>query len=173
MRLRFLFLSIAILLALTGCEEKKSTSLDNFRNAINTEVGKDFVRFIEAHRESIKSVLMANNITQDTGSAIPKDKEKTDWLSYQVTALVKERKVESFTGSVLIFGKVKWGDTDIEVPETVSFYFKRLDNTWKLALRDGYFVPYIMDDEYTVTDLPPEIYADIKKIFPDQYEVNY
>jgi len=164
---------MAILLALTGCEKKKTASLGNYKNAINTEVGKDFVRFIEAHRELIKNVLMANGITQDAGWAAPKIEEKIDWLSYRVTAFVKKRKVESFSGDVLIYGKSKWRNTDIEVPETISFYFTRLNNTWKLAVREGYFVPAIMDDDYTVTDLPPEIYVDIKKIFPDQYEVDY
>lgn len=173
MQLRLLFISIAILLALTGCENKKPTSLDNFKNAIDTENGKEFVRFIEAHRESIKNVLMANGITQDAGWAAPMGEEKIDWLSYQVTAFIKKRKVESITGDVVILGKSKWGNTDMEVPERISFYFTRLNNTWKLALRDGYFIPAIMGDDYAVTDLPPEIYVDIKKIFPDQYEVDY
>ena len=54
--------------------KKKPLTLDNFHNYTNTDLGQEFVKFIESRREEIKTMLLANGCTIDN-SWDPSDKK--------------------------------------------------------------------------------------------------
>ena len=99
--------------------------------------------------------------------------DKYDWLGINVIALIKKEKIASIFGTVFIFETHKLLDTDFVMPSYVSFYFRKFDNQWKLAVREDYFVEPYEDEDSRAIDIPPEIYAGINKIFPEQFTVNY
>ena len=161
-----------VLVGIVHCEKKESNSVD-FKNLKNTEIGQDFVLFIKQHREQIKSLLLANGYNLDTDWATAKNASERDWLGTQVIATIKNEKINSISGTVSITGTRKHQKIDIVMPVFFSFYFRKFDNRWKLAVRDGYFVNPYEDKDSVDIDIPPEIYAGISRIFSDHFNVTY
>ncbi|BBO90413.1 hypothetical protein [Desulfosarcina ovata] len=168
-----LVIIVAVIAGVIYCEKKNESNRAEFRNITNSDIGQDFVAFIEQHRENLKELFLSNGYKFDTEWATPKNSVEPDWLGKQVIAIIKKKKVNSISGTVSITGTHRYQGTELVLPALVSFYFRHIDNQWKLAIRDGYFVdPYEEKDSEGLA-IPPEIYAGINKIFPVNYAVYY
>jgi hypothetical protein len=169
----FVVILALLILGILYWEKKEADNYVDFKNLNNTEIGEEFVAFIKQHRGQIKSLLLSNNFNLNSNWANTKEKAESDWLGIQVTAIIKKERIDSISGDVTITASHKFQNTDIVLPEFFSFYFRKLDNKWKLAIRDGYFVNPYEEKNSDGIELPPEIYAGISKIFPEQFTVNY
>lgn len=163
----------AVITGIIYCEKKEDSNYTEFKNITNTDIGLEFVVFIEQHRENLKGLFLSNGYKLDTKWATPKDSVEPDWLSTQVIAIIKLEKVDFIVGTVYVYGTHRFRGTDLVLPALVSFYFRRIDNQWKLAVRDGYFAGPHEDENSKDMRNPPEIYAGINKIFPANFNVDY
>lgn len=179
MNRNFIFSIIVIAVVAIGiicCEKREAPKSADFINITNTEKGQEFVSFIEQHREKLKNLFLSNGYSLEADLVAAKgstSSDKYDWLGIVVIALIKKEKIASIFGTVFINVTHKLLDTDFVMPTYVSFYFRKFNNQWKLAVREDYFVEPYEDEGSRAIDIPPEIYAGINKIFPEQFTVNY
>ena len=131
---------------------------------------------MEQHREKLKDLFLSNGYSLGNYwlSAIGSIcSDNSDWLRSFVIAVIKEEKITSISGNVFITGTRRFEGSNIAFPTFVSFYFRKFNNLWKLAVRDGYFVEPYEDEGSKAIDIPPEIYSGINQIFPEQFTVDY
>lgn len=178
MNKKFIFSIIVIAVVAIGvvsCEKREASNSVNFINITNTEKGQEFVSFIEQNREKLKNLFLSNGYSLEADLVVEKgstSSDKYDWLGIDVIASIKEEKIASIFGTVFIIVTHKLIYKDFIMPTYVSFYFRKFNNQWKLAVREGYFVEPYEEESSKALDIPPEIYAGINNIFPEQFTVN-
>jgi len=172
----FIFSLIVIFVVAIGvvsCEKREASNSVDFINITNTEKGQEFVSFIEQHREKLKNLFLSNGYSLEADLVAEKgstSSDKYDWLRIDVIASIKKEKIASIFGIVFIIVTHKLLYKDFIMPTYVSFYFRKFNNQWKLAVREDYFVEPYEEEGSIALDIPPEIYAVINNIFPEQFD---